>query len=109
VALINRCEEFLRAQNPLVAKYLAVYHGALSKDRKSDAYEGFKKHYDSGNSGSLENEGIRFVMLATKAFGMGVDIDDIEKVVHFAPTGNVCDYVQEIGRAARKEGLNGEQ
>lgn len=108
VALINRCEEFLRAQNPLVAKYLAVYHGALSKDRKSDAYEGFKKHYDSGNPDSPENEGIRFVMLATKAFGMGVDIDDIEKVVHFAPTGNVCDYVQEIGRSARKEGLNGE-
>ena len=47
-------------------------------------------------------------MLATKAFGMGIDINDIELVVHFAPTGNVCDYVQEIGRAARKEELQGE-
>lgn len=47
-------------------------------------------------------------MLATKAFGMGIDIDDIQIVVHFAPTGNVCDYVQEIGRAARREDLDGE-
>ena len=47
-------------------------------------------------------------MLATKAFGMGIDIDDIELVVHFAPTGNVCDYVQEIGRAARRKNLIGE-
>ena len=47
-------------------------------------------------------------MLATKAFGMGIDIDDIEIVVHFSPTGNVCDYVQEIGRAARKPCLKGE-
>ena len=47
-------------------------------------------------------------MLATKAFGMGIDIDDIEIVVHYAPTGNVCDYVQEIGRAARRKDLVGE-
>lgn len=47
-------------------------------------------------------------MLATKAFGMGIDIDDIEVVAHFAPTGNVCDCVQEIGRAARRPTLKGE-
>lgn len=35
-------------------------------------------------------------------------LNDIELVVHFAPTGNVCDYVQEIGRAARREDLRGE-
>ena len=47
------------------------------------------------------------VMYATKAFGMGVDIDDIENVYHYAVTGNLNDYVQEIGRAARKKGLTG--
>ena len=52
--------------------------------------------------------GDKTVMLATKAFGMGLDIDDIAIVAHFAPTGNVCDYVQEIGRAARNPSLNGE-
>ena len=40
-------------------------------------------------------------MLATKAFGMGIDIPDIHNVYHYAPTGNVIDYIQEIGRAAR--------
>ncbi len=51
--------------------------------------------------------GTKTVVLATKAFGMGIDIDDIKYVYHFAPTGNIADYVQEIGRAARKPGMDG--
>lgn len=47
------------------------------------------------------------VMYATKAFGMGVDIKDIHNVYHYALTGNLSDYIQEIGRAARKEGSKG--
>lgn len=93
VALINRCYEYLRAQNKI--SQVARYHGSLSNDEKTENYEKF-----------LHKE--KLVMLATKAFGMGIDINDIEIVAHFAPTGNVCDYVQEIGRAARKENLNGE-
>ncbi|SHF19767.1 DEAD/DEAH box helicase [Alkalibacter saccharofermentans] len=45
------------------------------------------------------------VVLATKAFGMGIDIKDISQVYHYAPTGTVADYVQEIGRAARIHGM----
>lgn len=44
---------------------------------------------------------------ATKAFGMGVDVDDINNVYHYAISGNLSDYIQEIGRAARKKGMNG--
>lgn len=51
--------------------------------------------------------GIKTVMFATKAFGMGVDVNDIKNVYHYAVTGNLCDYVQEIGRAARKIGMHG--
>lgn len=93
VALIDRCYEFLRNKHEI--DHVAIYHGSLSKDLKQENYEDFyaKK---------------KLVMLATKAFGMGIDINDIELVVHFAPTGNVCDYVQEIGRAARREDLRGE-
>jgi len=47
------------------------------------------------------------VMYATKAFGMGVDVNDIKNVYHYAATGNLCDYVQEIGRAARKKSMTG--
>lgn len=93
VALINRCYEYLR--NKREVSQIAVYYGTLSKDIKQENYEKFYAKE-------------KLVMLATKAFGMGIDINDIEIVAHFAPTGNVCDYVQEIGRAARREGLHGE-
>lgn len=52
-------------------------------------------------------KGNKNIILATKAFGMGIDIEDIKNVYHFAPTGNLADYVQEIGRAARKPGMKG--
>lgn len=42
------------------------------------------------------------VMIATKAFGMGINIPDVTNVYHYAPTGMLSDYVQEVGRAARK-------
>ena len=93
VALINRCYEYLRAKREI--EQIAIYHGSLEKEEKDENYNQF-----------LSKE--KLVMLATKAFGMGIDINDIEIVAHFAPTGNVCDYVQEIGRAARKEDLQGE-
>ncbi|MCH5250628.1 MAG: ATP-dependent DNA helicase RecQ [Lachnospiraceae bacterium] len=93
VALIERCYEYLRSKHEV--EKVAVYYGTLSKDKKQKNYEDF----------STKN---KLVMLATKAFGMGIDINDIELVVHFAPTGNVCDYIQEIGRAARREDLRGE-
>ena len=47
------------------------------------------------------------VILATKAFGMGVDIKDIKMIYHFSPSGNLADYVQEIGRVARDKTING--
>lgn len=93
VALIKRCYEYLR--NKREVEKVAVYYGTLSKDEKQENYEQFYAKE-------------KLVMLATKAFGMGIDINDIEIVAHFAPTGNVCDYVQEIGRAARREDLRGE-
>lgn len=93
VALIERCYEYLRSKRE--TEKVAVYYGTLSKDKKQESYEKFYAKE-------------KLIMLATKAFGMGIDINDIELVVHLAPTGNVCDYVQEIGRAARKEDLRGE-
>jgi len=93
VALIDRCYEYLRSKHEI--ERVTIYHGSLSKDAKQENYEKF-----------LARE--KLVMLATKAFGMGIDINDIELVAHFAPTGNVCDYVQEIGRAARRDDLRGE-
>lgn len=63
-------------------------------DTKRQTFDGFRK-------------GTTPIMLATKAFGMGVDVDDVKNVYHYAVTGNLCDYVQEIGRAARKSSMEG--
>ena len=93
VGLINRCYEYLKSKREV--EMVAIYYGSLAKDVKEENYEQF-----------LNKD--KLIMLATKAFGMGIDIDDIEIVAHFAPTGNVCDYVQEIGRAARRNDLKGE-
>ena len=70
------------------------YAGNMTPGEKNETLKSIKD--DSKN-----------VVLATKAFGMGIDIDDIKNVYHFAPTGNVADYVQEIGRAARKPNMTG--
>lgn len=44
-------------------------------------------------------------ILATKAFWMWIDINDIKIVYHHAPSWSIPDYVQEIWRLARKEDM----
>lgn len=70
------------------------FHAGLRKEEKNAAQRAFQT-------------GEALVMICTKAFGMGVDVPDIVQVYHYAPTGNLADYVQEIGRAARDKNLRG--
>jgi superfamily II DNA helicase RecQ len=49
---------------------------------------------------SLQTSKIR-VVLATVAFGMGVDIRSIRQVIHIGPPRTIREYFQETGRAGR--------
>ncbi len=65
-----------------------AYHAGLDADRRRRVQEEFL-------SGEIE------VMVATIAFGMGVDKPDVRTVIHTALPGSIEAYYQEIGRAGR--------
>jgi ATP-dependent DNA helicase RecQ len=65
-----------------------AYHAGLDKDVRTERLEQF-----------LEAEAA--VMVATIAFGMGVDKPDVRFVIHADPPASIEAYWQEIGRAGR--------
>jgi ATP-dependent DNA helicase RecQ len=67
---------------------VALYHAGLSSDARQQAQRAFMA-------------GERRVVVATNAFGLGIDKADIRFVVHAGLPGNLEQYVQEIGRAGR--------
>ena len=70
----------------------SIFVGGMDKEQRNKVYKDFR-------TGQIN------CVVATKAFGMGVDIDDIDCVYHYAINKSLTDYVQEIGRAGRKKNL----
>ena len=86
-----RIKSWVRAQN---WHLVASYYGKKEKEQKAEIVQAFKS-------------GEKRLIVATKAFGMGVDISDIDRVYHVAPSSTFVDYIQEIGRAARDADILG--
>ncbi len=74
--------------------YIRKYHGKQNSNERKLV----EKEYKTGLVKGL---------ICTKAFGMGIDVSDIKHVIHYAPTGTLSDYVQEIGRLARNQNISG--
>jgi ATP-dependent DNA helicase RecQ len=90
-----------RWQVEKLAKYLAAsgincaaYHAGLENEIRSLVQEGFTK------------DNIQIV-IATVAFGLGINKPNVRYVIHFEPPRTLESYYQEIGRAGR-DGLNAE-
>ena len=66
----------------------AAYHGGMEAGERASVNERFA-------GGSLD------VIVATNAFGMGIDRPDIRAVVHVQTPGSIEAYYQEVGRAGR--------
>lgn len=80
----ERLAEYLRADNHVAQPY----HGGMEPGRRIHIEEAFR-------DGEID------VVVATKAFGLGIDKPDISYVLHVEMPGSVEEYIQETGRAAR--------
>jgi ATP-dependent DNA helicase RecQ len=69
---------------------VGYYHAGLSDDERRLVHEDFRQ-------GQLR------ILVATNAFGMGIDKSDVRLVVHMDIPGSVEAYYQEAGRAGRED------
>lgn len=69
-----------------------AFHGKMDVKEKIE-------NQDSFISGEVQ------IMVATSAFGMGVDKDNIGMVIHYDISDSLENYIQEAGRAGRNENM----
>lgn len=90
-SLIKTLEQFALDVRHLHNGVVEIYNGRLSASEKKRVYDRFASAKPSE----------RLLLLATNAFGMGVDKPDIRYVVHAQIPGSIEAYYQEVGRAGR--------
>jgi len=83
-----RCETVAAFLSDELRRETVVYHAGLTREQRTAAQDRFM-------SGEAE------IVVATNAFGMGVDKAAIRSVIHFNMPGTLEAYYQEAGRAGR--------
>lgn len=91
----SHVEQIAEALSKDAGREVRSYSGGLSSFERSEALEWFAQ------------KGENRVMVATSAFGMGVDVEDIQFVAHWDLPFSLEDYYQQVGRAARRPDLLG--
>jgi ATP-dependent DNA helicase RecQ len=80
--------EAIHTELTAIGMPVAKYHGRLGSKQRRDNQERFM-------TGDLKT------IVATNAFGMGIDKPDIRFVIHYSFPGSLEAYYQEAGRAGR--------
>ena len=108
---IHQIKTFIQTQPHMVQDpksrvivYVATRHEA---DDYADALQGLRFYSDSGNESDKVAElrqwfqGASKVMVATSAFGAGVDYPHVRAVFHIGLPDSAIEFAQQVGRASR--------
>ncbi len=83
-----RCDSIGQYLERELRRETVIYHAGMNREDRAKAQDRFMR-------------GEADVVVATNAFGMGVDKADIRSVIHFNIPGTLEAYYQEAGRAGR--------
>ncbi len=86
----NEAEELWKFLNDNGVKNANYFHAGLSPSEKNNKQNSWINNTTK-------------VLIATNAFGMGINKDDVRFVIHLSPPASIENYYQEIGRAGRDE------
>ena len=86
---IKRCDEVAeKLSQDLAPRIIKSFHSKLESEEKKEILTAYLQ-------GEVE------IIVATTAFGMGVDKPDIQTVIHYEISDSLENYAQEAGRGAR--------
>lgn len=80
--------EALHGALPKLGLRVGMYHGKMTAKERDESQRAFMRNNPR-------------IMIATNAFGLGVDKPDIRFVIHYNVPGSIEQYYQEAGRAGR--------
>lgn len=84
-----KCEQFAGQVRCETSYKTEHFHAGMTEVDKKQVFKKFK-------------EGEIDILFATTAFGMGINIPDIDAVIHMQIPSSIEEYYQQVGRGARK-------